>query len=299
MSKSLEYSYNDWAISHVARKVGAIDEANQLLRRSFSFKNLFDLSSGFFRPKRQSGSWTKPFDPKNIGHISGRRDYTECNAWQTLFGIMHDPKGLIDLLGGTKPFIEKLDLLFSQSSDLPPEMPPDVAGLVGQYAHGNEPCHHIAYLYAYAGEPHKTQSRVHSLLTTMYDNQPNGLAGNEDCGQMSAWYILSSIGFYAVDPVSTNYVFGSPLFDRVEIDMGPGRTLVCETRRSSTEEIYIQSVTLNGQDYKRSWFSHRDVREGAHFIFTMGREPNPQFGSRPEDRPPSASAAIRQSLFEN
>ena len=154
------------------------------------------------------------------------------------------------MLGGNEAFVAKLDKLFNQSSEMPPDMPPDVTGMVGQYSHGNEPCHHMAYLYNYAGAPHKTQQRVRSLMETMYDNQPDGVAGNEDCGQMSAWFVISSLGFYAVDPVSAKYDFGTPLFDRVEIAMAAGRKLIIEAKRESPKAIYVQSVTWNGVTIK-------------------------------------------------
>jgi predicted alpha-1,2-mannosidase len=184
VSKAMEYAYDDWAVARVAAAIGKSNEADVLLQRSRNYRNLFDPSVGFIRPRLENGGWAEPFDPRDMGHSKQWRDFTECNAWQATFGIQHDVPGYIELFGGREKFVEKLDALFHQSSDLPPDAPPDIAGLVGQYAHGNEPSHHIAYLYAYAGIPSKTQERVHSLLETMYSNQPDGIAGNEDCGQM-------------------------------------------------------------------------------------------------------------------
>jgi predicted alpha-1,2-mannosidase len=218
-SKTLDYAYDDWAVAALAKAAGEEADFDLLTKRSKCFTNLYDKESGFIRPRYADGHWAAPFNPKSI-NVSGKwRDYTEANGWQTTFCVQHDPQLLIETLGGKEAFIAKLDGLFNASSDMPPDMPPDVAGLVGQYAHGNEPCHHMAYLYNYAGAPHKTQQRVRSLMETMYDNQPDGLAGNEDCGQMSAWFVISSLGLYAVDPVSTKYDFGTPLFDRVEISI--------------------------------------------------------------------------------
>ena len=177
--------------------------------------------------------------------------------------------------------------LFTMPSTLPADAPPDIAGLVGQYAHGNEPSHHIAYLYSYAGEPAKTQERVHFLNTKMYSNTPDGIAGNEDCGQMSAWFILSSIGFYAVDPVSTHYVFGTPLFDRVTLSLADGKKLVFEAERATPESIYIRTVEFDGKDHPRSWFSHADVAQGGHFVFHLGTQPDPRFGKDQASRPVS------------
>lgn len=287
VSKVMEYVYDDWAVAHVARAVGQTQDAELLFKRSKNYANVFDKQLTFMRPKLESGEWAEPFDPLAMGHSKKWRDFTESNSWQTTFGIQHDPKGYMALFGSREAFVEKLDHLFNQSSQLPPDAPPDIAGLVGQYAHGNEPSHHIAYLYAYAGVPHKTQARVRSLLETMYRDQPDGMAGNEDCGQMSAWYILSALGFYSVDPVSGNYVFGSPLFDRATVKLGNNKELTLEAKRSSPDDQYIQSVTFNGKEYKKSWFSHADIRNGGKFVFTMGSQPNPAFGADESAIPPS------------
>jgi predicted alpha-1,2-mannosidase len=287
VSKAMEYIYDDWAVAHVASAVGANEDAKALRERAKNYRNLFDPRTCFMRPRLENGDWAEPFDPKAMGHSKQWRDFTECNSWQTSFAIQHDPAGYMQLFGGRQAFVEKLDKLFNQSSDLPPDAPPDIAGLVGQYAHGNEPSHHIAYLYAYAGVPHKTQERVRSLLETMYDNQPDGLAGNEDCGQMSAWYVISALGFYAVDPVSGNYVFGTPLFDRAVVDLGNGKQLVLEAKRNSAEDKYIQSVTFNGKPYRKVWFRHADIVDGATIVFKMGSRPNMQFGAQESWAPPS------------
>jgi predicted alpha-1,2-mannosidase len=248
---------------------------------------VFDKKTAFTRPRLENGEWAEPFDPKAMGHSKKWRDFTESNAWQTTFAIQHDPKGYIDMFGGPTPFIEKLDMLFNQSSDLPADAPSDISGMVGQYAHGNEPCHHMAYLYTYAGAPYKTQERVRSLLETMYDNQADGMQGNEDCGQMSAWYIMSALGFYSVDPVSGNYVMGSPLFDRAILNVGGGKRLVIETKRSSQADQYVQSVTLNGKPHNRTWFKHTDLVHGGTLVFHMSSTPNKEFGSAPDATPPS------------
>jgi len=289
VSKTLEYVYDDWAVAQVAHAAGATQDTKLLLERSKNYRNVFDSKAHFLRPRLENGDWAEPFDPRDMGHSKKWRDYTESNAWETTFGIQHDPKGYIELFGGRQAFLDKLEELFNQSSELPPDAPPDIAGLVGQYAHGNEPCHHIAYLYAYAGAPYKTQERVRQLLETMYDNQPDGLAGNEDCGQMSAWYVISALGFYAVDPVSGNYVFGTPLFDRASVQLGNGKSLVLEAKRSSPNDKYIQSIEFNGKPYSRAWFRHADVANGANILFKMGSEPNMQFGSEESAAPPSLS----------
>ena len=287
VSKTFEYCYDDWSIAHVARKLGHSSDATMLVERSLNYRNYYDRSINFARPKLSNGEWAEPFSPIEMGTSTKWRDFTESNSWQTTFGIQHDAAGLIETMGGRKTFLEKLDALFNQPSTLPANAPPDIAGLVGQYAQGNEPSHHIAYLYVYAGQPHKTQARVRMLMETMYAALPDGLQGNEDVGQMSAWYIMSSMGFYPVDPVSGNYIFGTPLFDQVTLQLGKGKRLELVAHRSAPTDQYIQSVTFNGKPYTRSWFNHRDIVNGARIVFQMGSEPNLQFGSDQADIPPS------------
>ena len=291
VSKTTEYAYDDWAVAHVAQALGVTDDAKLLLDRSRNYRNLFDSKLRFMRARLETGDWAEPFEPRGMGHSKQWRDYTESNSWETTFAIQHDVKGYIELFGGRQAFVQKLDELFNASSELPPDAPPDIAGLVGQYAHGNEPCHHIAYLYSYAGAPYKTQQRVRSLLETMYKNQPDGLAGNEDCGQMSAWYVISALGFYAVDPVSGNYVFGTPLFDRAVIELGNGKSLVLEAKRKSPDDKYVQSIEFNGAPYSKLWFRHADIVNGAAIVFTMGSQPDKQFGAGDDAAPPSLTAS--------
>jgi predicted alpha-1,2-mannosidase len=287
VSKTLEYDYNDWGTAHVAAKVGESEDASALIERSRNYRHYWDASVGFLRPKFEDGKWAVPFDPIDMGHSSKWRDYTESNAWQTTFGIQHDVTSYIELVGGDQAFITKLDYLFNGPSTLPKDAPPDIAGLIGQYAHGNEPSHHIAYLYAFAGQPYKTQQRIHQIVTTLYSNSLDGMAGNEDCGQMSAWFILSSIGFYSVDPVSTKYILGTPIFDRVTINLAQGKKLVLEAKRESPSSIYVDSVAFNGQAHPRSWFQHTDIQQGGEFVFHLRNQPNTNFGSAVEDRPKS------------
>jgi predicted alpha-1,2-mannosidase len=287
VSKAFEYCYDDWSIAHVAKKLGHDEDATMLTARSRNYRNFYDRSINFARPKLANGEWAEPFNPIDLGHSKKWRDFTESNSWQTTFGIQHDAAGLIDILGGQKAFVTKLDELFDQPSTLPADAPPDIAGLVGQYAQGNEPSHHIAYLYAYAGQPYKTQARIRMLMETMYAALPDGLQGNEDVGQMSAWYIMSSMGFYSVDPVSGNYIFGTPLFDKVKLRLANGRQLEVIAERSAPTDQYIQSVTFNGKPYTRSWFNHRDIVHGARIVFKMGSKPNLEFGAQAADLPPS------------
>jgi predicted alpha-1,2-mannosidase len=287
VSKTMEYVYDDWAVAHIAKAVGAPDDYKLLIERSRNYKNLFDSETAFIRPRLENGQWAQPFTSTEMGYSKQWRDYTESDPWETTFSIQHDPAGYIELFPNRQAFIEKLDTLFTTSSALPADAPPDIAGMVGQYAHGNEPCHHMAYLYCYAGVPHKTQERIHNLLEMEYDDQPDGLAGNEDCGQMSAWYVISALGFYAVDPVSGNYVFGSPLVDRAEVDLGGGKKLTIQVQRTKSTDAYIHSVTLNGNDHRRLWFRHSDIANGGVIEFTLGPQPSSTFGKGVDAQPPS------------
>jgi predicted alpha-1,2-mannosidase len=288
-TKTLEYSYDDWAVAHVARALGNQADYKALVARSGNYRNLFDKSVGFIRPRLENGEWAAPFDPKLTGTSKKWRDFTESNSWQGTWAAQHDPAGYIALLGSREAFIQKLDALFEQSTDINGEVPLDMTGLVGMYAHGNEPSHHIAYLYAYAGASYKTQARVRDLVDRMYKNTPDGLAGNEDCGQMSAWYIMSALGFYAVDPASGNYVFGSPLFESAAIDLGNGKKLTLQAKGASRENKYIQSVMFNGKPYDKPWFRHSDIANGGTFVFEMGSRPNRDFGADKAAAPPSMS----------
>ncbi len=287
VSKSFEYCYGDWSVAHVAKKLGKDDEAAMLQARSTNYRHFFNPGTQFMEPKMLDGSWATPFDPIEMGHSKRWRDYTESNAWQSSFAIMHDPAGMIALYGGRERFLKRLDLLFTVPSTLPPDAPPDIAGMVGQYAHGNEPSHHIAYLYVYAGAPHKTQARVRSLMDTQYHAAPDGMAGNEDVGQMSAWLFLSALGFYPVDPVSGIYVLGSPLVEHAMIQVGGGKSLEIDVKRRDPAHRYVQSFTLNGTEQARAWFRHADIASGGHIVLQMGPEPNLRFGAAPENLPPS------------
>ena len=271
-SKTMDYAYDDRAVAALALAAGQQADHDLLMKRSKCFTNLYDKESGFIRPRYIDGHWAGPFNPRS-GKVSGKRDYTEANGWQTTFCVQHDPQLLVEMLGGNAAFIAKLDEFFTMSSDLPPDMPPDVTGMVGQYAHGNEPCHHMAYLYNYAGAPHKTQARIRSLLETMYDNQPNGMAGNEDCGQMSAWFVISALGLYAVDPVSAKYDIGTPLFDRAELTVAPGKTLIIEAQRQSSASAFVHGLTWNNAPHPGLSIDHSELTQGGHLIFHLFDSP--------------------------
>ncbi|HEY9132702.1 MAG TPA: GH92 family glycosyl hydrolase [Dyella sp.] len=287
VSKTLEYAYDDWVMASMADAAGAHDDAELLRKRSRNYRNVFDKTQNFVRPRGSDGKWLEPFDPRAMGHSKKWRDFTESNAWQATFLNQHDLYAYMTLFGGEKAFEAKLDQLFTTDSTLPADAPPDIAGMVGQYAFGNEPAHHMPYLYAYSGSHYKTQARVRMLMETMYLPAPDGLPGNEDCGQMSAWYVMSALGLYAVDPVSTNYVFGSPILDRAEVQLAGGKRLVVETKGNGKGRPYIQSVTWNGKPWTRSWITHSELAAGGTLVFVMGDKPNVSFGSALTDRPPA------------
>jgi predicted alpha-1,2-mannosidase len=274
-------------MSHIADAIGQHEDAAALRKRSLNYRNVIDPGVGFARPRFSDGSWWTPYDPIQLGHAPEKyRDYTEANGWQATFLNQHDIYGLIAMFGGDAGFEKKLDDLFSAPSTLPHNAPPDISGLLGQYAHGNEPDQHAAYMYAYTGAPWKTQAMVRRLCVEMYNADPDGVIGNDDCGQMSAWFILSSLGFYPVDPVSALYVFGSPLFDEAEMDLGGGKTLRIRANNNGPDKPYIQSVRWNGQNWTKNWISHADLVKGGKLVFEMGAQPS-KFGSAPQDRPPS------------
>jgi predicted alpha-1,2-mannosidase len=293
-TKTMEYSYDDWAVAQVARALGHTDDYNTLQSRAANYRNLWDKSVGFIRPRLESGAWAEPFDPTATGSSKKWRDFTESNSWQGTFAAQQDPRGYMELLGGAAAFVRKLDELFTIKVEIKGEVPADMTGMVGMYAHGNEPSHHLAYLYDYAGAADKTQARVRDLLENQYHDDPDGVAGNEDCGQMSAWYVISALGFYAVDPVSGNYVIGSPLFDRATIALPQGRKLTIEARGNSADAKFVQSVSLNGKPLNRVWFSHSEIAHGGTLVFRMGSTPNPQFGLARTAWPPSLSDRMGQ-----
>ncbi len=280
VSKTLEYAYDDWTIAQFAEAIGNDEIYRKYLVRAQFYKNIFDAESGFMRPK-MNGSWKKPFDPREVDF-----NYTEANAWQYSFYVPQDITGLMDLLGGQEAFVAKLDLLFEETSKTTGRNQVDITGLIGQYAHGNEPSHHMAYLYNYASHPWKTQQRVHHILNEMYADVPDGLSGNEDCGQMSAWYVLSSMGFYPVTPASNLYAIGTPLFPEAIIHAG-NEPFVIKANHVSETNFYIQSATLNGQKHTKSYITHNDIMNGGELILEMGAKPNTSWAVGLDDLPVS------------
>ena len=285
VARSMEYAISDWAIAQLAKKLGKEADYNYFMKRSNAFKEYFDKDTKFMRGKLMNGQWRTPFDPVSAKHRDN--DYCEGNAWQYIWLVPQNPEGLIDLMGGEEPFTKKLDELFSMSSELEKGASSDISGMIGQYAHGNEPSHATAYLYAYAGEHYKTAKLIHQINTTLYTDKKDGITGNEDCGQMSAWYIFSSMGFYSVNPASGMYVFGSPLFEEVSISLPANKQFVVKADGVSDSNCYIQSVTLNGKPYTKSYITHKDIVAGGELVFVMGSTPNKAFGQKKADRPKS------------
>ena len=283
VAKGLEYALADGCIARLAKALKAEKDYKYFLKRSQSYRNYyFDKQTKFMRGIDSKGRFREPFDPFKVIHRAD--DYTEGTAWQYIWLVPHDVHGLISAFGGDKPFTNKLDSLFIVQGDMGKDASPDISGLIGQYAHGNEPGHHIIYLYDYAGQPWKTALRVREVLRTMYHDSVDGLSGNEDVGQMSAWYILSSLGFYQVEPAGGRYVFGSPLFNEASMNVGNGKTFRIIAHNNSKENMYIQSVKLNGKPYTRCYIDFKDIVRGGKLEFTMGNKPS-TFGVKPADRP--------------
>ena len=272
VSKTLEYAYDDWCIASFANTLGKKEDAKTFFRRAQSYKNLLETSTGFMQP-RQNGGWAFPFDPKEVNN-----NFTEANSWQYSFYMPQDIKGYMKLTGGKAALEQKLDKLFTEDLKTTGRDQSDITGMIGQYAHGNEPSHHIAYLYSFAGRPHKTQLRVHQLINEMYHNNPEGLEGNEDCGQMSAWYVLSALGFYPVTPGTTQYIIGTPAFEKATLHLENNKKFTIS--KSGNEKLfYIQSASLNNKRYQKNYLSHFDILKGGNLHFRMADQPT-QWGSR-------------------
>ena len=283
VSKAMEYAIDDWCIAQMAQKLGKTKDYQLYSKRAAYYKNYFDSSIRFVRPKMSDGSWKTPYDPLN----AGMGDFVEGNGWQYTWLVPQDVEGLIKLMGGDKGFISKTDSLFAATGSMGPNAPSDIAGLIGMYAHGNEPSHHVTYMYAYAGAQWKTAEKVRQVMSEYYTDKIDGLAGNEDCGAMSSWYIMSAMGFYPCNPASGIYVMGSPLFDRVKLNVGKGKYFSMQVINNSPKNIYIQKVEFNGVNYTKSYIKHKDVMAGGKMVVTMGNKPNYSFGAVAANRPMS------------
>jgi predicted alpha-1,2-mannosidase len=269
VSKALEFAYNDWTIATLAKSLGREETATEYFKRAGYYRQYFDPQTGFMRAKKSDGKWLEPFTPTDSNHQRG--EYVEGNAWQWTWFVPHDVPGLINLFGGREPFAAKLNELFTTSSTLTgAEISSDITGLIGQYAHGNEPSHHIAYLFNWAEQPWRTAEIVSQIMTEFYQAAPAGLIGNEDAGQMSAWLILSSMGIYQVCPGDPNFSLGCPLFDEARVLLPGGKTFVVKRQNASAQNKYVQQVTLDGQPLKSPFISYSDIMAGKELVFKMG-----------------------------
>lgn len=276
---TLEYAYNDWCVGQMAKEMGKTEDFEYFDQRSRAYRYLFDKETGFMRGKSSDGkSWHEPFDPKYSAHRV-HADYTEGNAWQHSWFVLHDAKDLINLHGGNEAFCQMLEQLFTESSEITGDnVSADISGLIGQYAHGNEPSHHIAYMFNLAGQPWRTQYWSRHIMNSQYSNQPDGLSGNEDCGQMSAWYVMSAMGLYPLNPASAEYQIGSPIFEKATIKVSESENFEIIAHQVSDKNIYIQSATLNGKEFNQTSISHSELIKGGKLEFLMGSEPNKSWG---------------------
>lgn len=288
VSRTLELSYDDFCVSQLAKVLGKTEDYKYFSERAHYYKNLFDPMKGFMRGKDSFGKWRSPFDPIQISHAeTGGGDYTEGNTWQYTWQVQQDIEGLIRIMGGKEIFANKLDSLFKlESVTRGPGWTGDVSGLIGQYAQGNEPSHHVAYLFNFAGKPWKTQHLTHTIKSTLYNNSREGLCGNDDCGQMSAWYVFSSLGFYPVTPAKDYYMIGTPSFKSTRLHLPNGKEFTISARNISAGNYYIVSATLNGQNYSNSYISYNNILNGGSLVFTMGDKPNVEWGNSLNDSVP-------------
>ena len=284
-SKTLEYAYDDWAIAMFAKSLGKMDDYEYFITRGQNYKNLFDVSSSGFMRARSNGGWFNPFDPFEVNF-----NYTEANSWQYSFSAVQDITGFIQLHGGKQNVANKLDELFSVNSEISGRHQSDITGLIGQYAHGNEPSHHMAYLYPFVGQSWKTQQRVHQIMKEMYTIKPDGLSGNEDCGQMSAWLIMSAMGFYPVTPGTDDYVIGTPWFEKVTINLENGKKFIINAKNISDQNYYIGSVMMNGKRYDKSYIKHQQIMNGGNLSFSLSSTPNKNWGNGQGNEPVTSIA---------
>jgi predicted alpha-1,2-mannosidase len=286
-SKTLEYAFDDWTIARVAHAMGRADVEKQFDQRAAYWRNVFDRKTGFVRARNSDGKFREPFNPASAGYYG---DYTEGNAWQYSWYVPQDTAGLISMMGGDKRFVSKLDALFDSKVD-PKSFAnvEDITGLIGYYAHGNEPSHHIGYLYVYAGQPWRTQERLQQIVVSQYQPTPDGLAGNDDLGQMSAWLIFTSLGFYPVTPGSGEYVIGRPFVDRAVLHLPNGKQFSIVAENLSDSAGYVGAVRLNGRPLQRAYIRHEEIMSGGELRFSMQATPNKVWATGPGSRPYSMS----------
>ena len=286
VSKTLEYAYDDYCIALMAQKLGRSDNYDYFMKRAMSYKNVFDPSTNYMRGKDIKGSWRVPFNPTRFEKAG---DFTEASSRQYTWYVPQDVQGLINLMGGRGNFIDQLDSLFDLTSEKAEKGSADFDGSIGQYWHGNEPGHHIAYLYNYVGQPWKTQAIVQQIMKTEYGNKPNSLCGNDDCGQMSAWYIFNVLGFYPVCPVNAEYVIGKPCAREATMTLSNGRVLRMTALNYSDQNVYIQSMQLNGTDWNKTYIPFGEIKDGGEITYTMGPKPNKSWGTATDSKPMSIS----------
>jgi predicted alpha-1,2-mannosidase len=279
LSKTLEYAFDDYCIAQMAKNLGKQEDYSIFMRRAMSYTNLYDPTLGWMRPKDSKGQWRTPFDPHFYDENSRSNDVTEGTSWQYSWYVPQDIPGLIKLFGGREQFARKLDALFVSHEADKSKGVEDIQGRIGEYWHGNEPSHHIIYLYSCVGQPWKAAQRLHEVINTQYGNKPNSLSGNDDCGQMSAWYIFTALGFYPVCPASDYYVIGSPAVPRAVIHLSNGRKFTMTAQNLSDQNIYVQSVKLNGKNWNTPMLPYREVKNGGTLVFTMGPQPNKEWGT--------------------
>jgi predicted alpha-1,2-mannosidase len=276
VAMGMEYAIADAAIAQMARRMGKTEDYHYFSKRALYYRNYFDSQTGFVRGKVTATQWRTPFSPFVSRHM--KDDFSEGNAWQYTWLVPQDVEGLMGLLGGQKGFLAKLDSLFVAKGDMGKEASNDITGLIGQYAHGNEPSHHIAYLYTYAGQPWKTAEKVRYILDSLYADRPDGLCGNEDVGQLSAWYVLSALGLYQVNPANGVYVFGSPVMDNATLTFGNGKVLQVTMLHNGKTHPYIQRITLNGNNYTETYISYAALLAGGQLVIEMGAKPSTVWG---------------------
>lgn len=284
VSHTLEYAFDDWCIAQFAKSIGKNDDFKYFIKRAGFYKNQFDQESKFMRGRFSDGSWIKPFNPDYY-----TKEYMESNAWHYFTFVPQDIKGLINLYGSNETFVKYIDSLFTHSPSEEDELPIFSTGMIGQYVHGNEPSHHSGYLYNYAGKPWKTQKIIRKIMDTLHKNSPDGICGNEDCGQMSAWFIFSALGFYPVNPAEGIYVIGSPNIDEAKIKLNNGKSFKIRVLNNSDENVYIEKVFLNGKPLEKSFITHKQITKGGILEFQMSKTPNKNWATEYINLPPSMS----------
>ena len=287
-SKTVEYAYDDWTIARMAKDMGQDEVARTFEKRASYWRNSFDVKTGFLRARKSDGTFREPFNPTAINYGS---DYTEGNAWQYSWFAPQDLGGIVKTLGGDAATVRKLDAMFDfDNSKIDYSHAEDIAGLIGQYIHGNEPSHHVAYMYNYAGAPWRTQARLTQIVKSQYKPTPEGLSGNDDLGQMSAWLMFTSLGFYPVTPASNEYAIGRPFVDKAALNLPNGKRFTVKAEGMADDKPYVSKVTLNGKPLTRAYLKHDEIVAGGELVFTMGATPNKTWATKVRDRPTSLTA---------